>query len=185
MLVSRRSLVIEWGDCDPAGIVFYPRYFAYFDTSTWTLLTRAVGMSKAQMLRHYDIIGCPMVDTRARFLRPSTFGDEVTIETSVSELRRSSFDVRHRLLKADELAVEGFETPGVDGPRPDESRSAEVAADPGRSRSGTRDGRVSSGVVDRLRRDFEARQGACARGVGGSSGAAFFKRSRASMARLW
>jgi 4-hydroxybenzoyl-CoA thioesterase len=67
-------------------------------------------MSKAQMLRHYDIIGCPMVDTRARFLRPSTFGDEVTIETSVSELRRSSFDVRHRLLKADELAVEGFET---------------------------------------------------------------------------
>ncbi len=110
MLVNRRSLVIEWGDCDPAGIVFYPRYFAFFDTSTWALLTRAVGRSKAELLRFYDIIGCPMVDTCARFLRPSTYGDEVTIETSVSELRNSSFSVHHRLLKAGELAVEGFET---------------------------------------------------------------------------
>ena len=25
---------IEWGDCDPAGIIFYPRYFEFFDA--WT-----------------------------------------------------------------------------------------------------------------------------------------------------
>ena len=34
MLVNRRIVRIEWGDCDPAGIVFYPRYFAMFDAST-------------------------------------------------------------------------------------------------------------------------------------------------------
>ncbi len=34
MFSNTRTLRIEWGDCDPAGIVFYPRYFAMFDTST-------------------------------------------------------------------------------------------------------------------------------------------------------
>lgn len=51
-----------------------------------------------------------MVDTRARFFIPSKFEDELTIESTVLEFRRSSFDVRHRLLKNGELAVEGFET---------------------------------------------------------------------------
>lgn len=126
MRLHRRSLVIEWGDCDPAGIVFYPRYFAFFDTSTWAMLTAALGMGKARLLQHYDFIGCPMVDTRARFHRPSTYGDEVTIETRVADLRRSSLDVEHRLLRAGELAVEGFET---------RVWTARDPADPGRLRS--------------------------------------------------
>jgi len=51
-----------------------------------------------------------MVDTRARFFIPSKFEDELAIESTVLEFRRSSFDVRHRILKNDDLAVEGFET---------------------------------------------------------------------------
>ena len=51
-----------------------------------------------------------MVDTRAKFFIPSAFEDEITIESTVLEFRRSSFDVRHRVLKHGELAVEGFET---------------------------------------------------------------------------
>lgn len=31
MLTNRRTVRIEWGDCDPAGIVYFPRYFAIFD----------------------------------------------------------------------------------------------------------------------------------------------------------
>jgi 4-hydroxybenzoyl-CoA thioesterase len=41
---------------------------------------------------------------------PSTFGDVVTIESSVAEIRRSSFRMLHRLLRGDTLAVEGTET---------------------------------------------------------------------------
>ena len=41
MLVNRRTVRIEWGDCDPAGIVFYPRYFAMFDASTSYLFEAA------------------------------------------------------------------------------------------------------------------------------------------------
>jgi 4-hydroxybenzoyl-CoA thioesterase len=110
-LVHRRALTIEWGDCDPAGIVFYPRYFAMFDASTATLFQAALGMTKIAWTRHYGMLGIPMVDTRAKFHIPSAYGDEVVIESRVTAFRRSSFDVTHRLLKADEaLAVEGFET---------------------------------------------------------------------------
>jgi 4-hydroxybenzoyl-CoA thioesterase len=51
-----------------------------------------------------------MVDARARFLLPTRYGDDVVIETVISEIKRSSFDVQHRLTKDGKLAVEGFET---------------------------------------------------------------------------
>ena len=110
MLTNSRTRRIEWSDCDPAGIVFYPRYFSMFDTSTTALFEKALGMTAAQIFKHYDVIGYPLVEARARFLIPVGFSDDVTIETKVAEFRRSSFDMQHRLLKGGELAVEGFET---------------------------------------------------------------------------
>jgi 4-hydroxybenzoyl-CoA thioesterase len=110
MLTNKRNVRIVWGDCDPAGIVFYPRYFEMFDTSTTALFERALGMTKFQFVKTYDSVGYPMVDTRARFLLPTRYGDDVVIETEILELKRSSFEIRHRLTKDGALAVEGFET---------------------------------------------------------------------------
>ena len=47
MLTYVRNTRIEWGDCDPAGIVFYPRYFAMFDSCTTAMFSQALGMSKS------------------------------------------------------------------------------------------------------------------------------------------
>jgi 4-hydroxybenzoyl-CoA thioesterase len=111
MLLHRRQVAIEWGDCDPAGIVFYPRYFAMFDASTGALFKAALGYDKFEMLKRFGIIGIPMVDTGAKFLTPSRFGDVITIESQVTEFRRSSFDVSHRVLRAGfVLAIEARET---------------------------------------------------------------------------
>jgi 4-hydroxybenzoyl-CoA thioesterase len=109
MLTNRKTIHVEWGDCDPAGIVYYPRYFAYFDNCTAALF-QAAGLPKHEMLKTYGILGIPMVDTRARFLAPSKFGDDIVIESSITEWRRSSFDVQHKVFKGDLLAVECFET---------------------------------------------------------------------------
>ena len=130
MRTHRRSLRIEWGDCDPAGIVFYPRYFAMFDASTALLFEHVLGLRKAEMIAKYGIVGWPMVDTRARFIIPSAFGDDVTIESEVTEFRRSSFDIRHRLLKDDALAVEGFETRVWVGRHPDDPHRIKARAIP-------------------------------------------------------
>jgi 4-hydroxybenzoyl-CoA thioesterase len=110
MLTNRRDVRIVWGDCDPAGIVYYPRYFEMFDTSTTALFERALGMTKYQFLKHYRTLGYPMVDTRARFVLPTRYGDDVVIETAVTEIKRSSFSILHKILKEGALAVEGFET---------------------------------------------------------------------------
>ena len=109
MLTYKRHTRIECGDCDPAGIVFFPRYFAMFDSCTTALFSEALGMSKYQFFKHYKFAGYPMVDTRARFLKPCKFGDDVTIETKVVKFGRSSFEVEHRLTLNGELCVEAFD----------------------------------------------------------------------------
>jgi 4-hydroxybenzoyl-CoA thioesterase len=110
MFTTRRSVRIEWGDCDPAGIVFYPRYFAMFDHSTVLLIEQALGISKHRMYEVYDFDGYPSVESRGRFLLPTRYGDDVVIETSIAALGRSSFSLAHRLTKDGALAVEAFET---------------------------------------------------------------------------
>jgi 4-hydroxybenzoyl-CoA thioesterase len=118
----RRYVTIEWGDCDPAGILFYPRYFAMFDASTAYLFEAALGCRKRDMLRRFDIVGFPMVDTKATFLIPSRFGDVVSIESRVAGFNRSSFEVAHTLRTADErVAVTAFEKRVWAGIHPDDS----------------------------------------------------------------
>jgi 4-hydroxybenzoyl-CoA thioesterase len=109
MLINQRTIRIEWGDCDPAGIVYFPRYFEYFDACTVALFERA-GFRKREMMQQHGIGGIPLVDIKARFMIPSRFGDDVVAESSVTEWGNSSFVVRHRLRKAGALAVECFET---------------------------------------------------------------------------
>jgi 4-hydroxybenzoyl-CoA thioesterase len=110
MLTNLRTTRIEWCDCDPAGIIYYPRYFQIFDTCTTVMIERALGMNKIDFLKVYNFIGYPVLDTRARFHKPPRYGDDVAIETKLTEYGRSSFKVEHRLSKAGTLAAEGFET---------------------------------------------------------------------------
>lgn len=109
MLINRKEIQIEWGDCDPFGIVFFPRYFEYFDACTNALFHRALGIKKAEMLRHYKIAGIPLVQASCNFLLPSSFGDIVHVDSYVTTWGRSSFTVRHRLFRGESLAVEGVE----------------------------------------------------------------------------
>ena len=109
-LTVTRTERIHWGDCDPAGIIYYPRYFEIFDRCTTTMLEQTLGMTKHQYLIAYDFTGHPVVDTRARFILPTRYGDDVVIESTIVELRRSSFEIQHRLNKDGKLSVEGSET---------------------------------------------------------------------------
>ena len=90
-----------------------PKTLRYATTHEWASLEGdlcTLGITKFEMMQRERFSGFPLVDIRARFLIPSRFGDDVVVESGVSEFRRSSFDVQHRLLKAGELAVECLET---------------------------------------------------------------------------
>jgi 4-hydroxybenzoyl-CoA thioesterase len=53
---NRQTVRIRWGDCDPAGIIFYPRYF---------------GITKHEMFKTYEFAGWPLMQTQARFMKPN------------------------------------------------------------------------------------------------------------------
>jgi 4-hydroxybenzoyl-CoA thioesterase len=121
MLVSHKRLLVEWGDCDPAGIVFYPRYLAWFDDCT-TALFLAAGFPIQELFKSHGVLGVPLVDVKARFILPSSFGDELLAQSSVTEFRRSSFVLRHQYFKNGVLAVEGIETRVWAGLDPQDSK---------------------------------------------------------------
>ena len=108
--VYRRQFPIEWGHCDPAGIVFNSRFFEFFDWSAWLLFEAALGVRPGDLPERFGIAGIPLVDAKARFLRPAKFNDMVDIASEVGKFGRSSFEVRHRISIDGELAVEGSET---------------------------------------------------------------------------
>jgi 4-hydroxybenzoyl-CoA thioesterase len=103
-------VTIEWGQCDPAGIVFNPRFFEMFDTNSWMLFEAVLGVKPQDLAATYGIVGIALVDARANLLKPAKFGDIVEIASRISEFRRSSFDVEHKIMVGGELAVEGTET---------------------------------------------------------------------------
>ena len=106
--------------------MFNSRFFEFFDWSAWLLFETALGVRPADLATAFGIVGIPLVDARARFLKPARFNDLADIASEVSEFRRSSFEVRHRISIGGELAVEGTETRvwAAAGPgRPDELRA--------------------------------------------------------------
>jgi 4-hydroxybenzoyl-CoA thioesterase len=131
MLVSQKRLLVEWGDCDPAGIVFYPRYLEWFDDCT-TALFLAAGLPIQQLFKSHGVLGVPLVDVKAKFILPSSFGDELLAETSVTEFRRSSFVLSHQFMKQGVVAVEGIETrvwAGLDPRDPKRMKSRPLPAE--------------------------------------------------------
>jgi 4-hydroxybenzoyl-CoA thioesterase len=128
--VYRRRFGIEWGHCDPAGIVFNSRFFEFFDRSAWLMLEAALGVAPHELYRVYDIIGIPLVDAQARFRFPAKFGDTVEMESRIVETRRSSFDMEHKLFVGTTLAVEGLEKRVWAGKHPDDPSRMKARAIP-------------------------------------------------------
>ncbi|HWA22759.1 MAG TPA: thioesterase family protein [Caulobacterales bacterium] len=108
-ITNRRTITIEWGQCDAAGIVFYPRYFEMIDHSTAVLFQAVLGVNKKQLQERYKG-DMPLVGVNGKFLGQLTFGDVIDIDSEIAEFRGASFDVRHRIIKDGKVCVEAQET---------------------------------------------------------------------------
>jgi 4-hydroxybenzoyl-CoA thioesterase len=109
MLTNKRTVLVEFGHCDPSGIVYNPNYFIWFDFSVHALLACGnLGLKK--MMAEFGIDGIPVVEYKTKFLAPARWGDELLIETGVLNLHRCAFDIQHRVFNAGVLAAECVET---------------------------------------------------------------------------
>ena len=108
MKTCRHRVVVHWGDTDPAKIVFYPKYFEWFDQST-RMLWDSVGLDWDTLAHKYGVTGLPIVEAKAKFIAPSRFRDEIVVESGITRWNDKTFEVTHAVLNAGKRAVEGYE----------------------------------------------------------------------------
>ena len=109
-LSSRHEVTVEWGDCDPAGIVYYPAYFRWCDQAAHRLFL-AAGITRDDAHSGQWKEGTPLVAAECSFRRASQTGEKLLVESHVSRFGRSSFTISHVFRDASgEIAAEGKET---------------------------------------------------------------------------
>lgn len=130
--------MIQWGDCDEQGIVFYPRYFYWMDCAFHGLL-RSVGLNQRKLRDKFGVLGTPLVKATATFASPATYDQRLAVEAEVMKWGARSFEVAYRGLSDGRTIFEGNEVrvwlvQGHDkaqsAPIPEEFRAAVDGASP-------------------------------------------------------
>lgn len=125
---SKLVVPVEFGDTDPAEIVFYPNFFRWYDASAWHLFIKA-GLTLEFLRDEFGLIGLPIVDVRSRFIEPARFGDTLEITSYISTWKSKTFDVTHEVHKDGNICAEGIETRVCATRSDDESIHAESIPD--------------------------------------------------------
>jgi 4-hydroxybenzoyl-CoA thioesterase len=102
------SVKVRWGDVDPAGIVFYPRFFEWYDLGTETLFA-SLDMPWPEIFPRYAIVGVPIVESGSRFLAPARYGDVLAIRSRVEWVKDKTFRVEHEIAMGEQVVAQGFE----------------------------------------------------------------------------
>ena len=99
---------LHWGDCDPAGIIFYPTYFRWFDAATWAFFA-SVGYSAKRMRAEH--LAMPLVAADCQFKAPAGQEDRADVRSKIARWGGKSFVIRHEVVRVDgTLLASGSET---------------------------------------------------------------------------
>lgn len=97
---------VQFGDCDPARIVWFPNFFRWIDAASHNFFVQC-GVPPWHVLEPtHGLIGTPLVDTKARFINTASYGDTLQIHARVSEWRNRSFVQHYRVLRGETLIME-------------------------------------------------------------------------------
>ena len=103
----KTTFTIEWGDCDEAGIVFYPNYFYWLDCAFQRLL-RSQGLSQRELRRRFGAV-TPIVEAHCDFKAPARYDDELQFEIEVAAEGERKFRVDYHFLSHDRTVGRGYE----------------------------------------------------------------------------
>jgi 4-hydroxybenzoyl-CoA thioesterase len=112
--VEFRSIVatfpcqVQWGDCDPAGIIFYPTYFRWMDAACWAFFA-SVGYDAKRMRAEH--LAMPLVSADCQFLHPAQQGDHCAVRSRITQFGGKSFVLVHEVMREDGMPLaKGSET---------------------------------------------------------------------------
>ena len=102
------DIQVDWGDCDPAGIVFYPNFYRWMDKGFW-LLFGSRGLTLGTLRERYKTLGGPLVDTGATFIQPVQPGEILTVNSLVQHWGTKSFRIEYKFARQTLPVATGFE----------------------------------------------------------------------------
>jgi acyl-CoA thioester hydrolase len=110
MRTNEFQVLVNWGDTDVAGIVYYPNFFKWFDIAGHEFFRKAE-LAPSKLVEERSII-LPMLDARCTFENALYYEDVLTIRTSVSEINNKTIKLSHDIFRGDTRAGTGYELRG-------------------------------------------------------------------------
>jgi 4-hydroxybenzoyl-CoA thioesterase len=102
------TVQVRWSDVDAAGIVFYPRFFEWYDLGCETLFA-ALGLPWPELFPRHGIVGVPIVESGSRFVSPARYGDTLAVRAVVAWVKEKTFRMEYEIATGGRLCAAGFE----------------------------------------------------------------------------
>jgi 4-hydroxybenzoyl-CoA thioesterase len=111
---SRWTVTVQFGDCDPAGIVFFPNFSRWMDAASLAFFIDCGVPPWRELVKTRGIVGTPLLEINTKFTKAATYGETLTIATHVEEWRNKVVVQVHRITRAradggEDLICEGRE----------------------------------------------------------------------------
>jgi 4-hydroxybenzoyl-CoA thioesterase len=100
---------VHFGDCDPAGIVFFPNFARWMDQASLAFFMAAGLPPWRELTATRGIVGTPVLETHTRFIHPATYGETIEVHTRVTAWERKVFRHLHQVRRGDTVLCEGTE----------------------------------------------------------------------------
>ena len=100
---------VHFGDCDPAGIVFFPNFSRWMDQSSLAFFMACGVPPWRELVKTRGIVGTPLLEIHTRFLKTATYGQTIEVHTSVEHWAAKTFRHRHVVRRGDDVLCEGTE----------------------------------------------------------------------------
>ena len=105
------SHVVTFGECDPAGIVFYPNIYGWFDRCFHDWLAGFGG--HAAVCARLGAVGLGLMQAEARFRRPMRPNDRIEVAMTLADWGRKALRLEYEVTLAGEVTATGTEVRGL------------------------------------------------------------------------
>ena len=111
---TTHTVYVTFGDCDPAGSVFFPNFSRWMDTASLSFFMQCGVPPWRELEKTRGIVGTPLLEINTKFMKSATYGETLTITTHVEEWRSKVVVQVHRITRAraddgEDLICEGRE----------------------------------------------------------------------------
>ncbi len=103
------SVQVQFGDCDPAGIVFFPNFNKWMDAASLAFFMACGVPPWRELVKTRGIVGTPLLEIHTKFYVPATYGETLEIHTHVEHWAAKTLRQKHVVKRDGTVLCEGTE----------------------------------------------------------------------------